>query len=224
MIEELAKLVPDLKQPGRVFYSGRMAFSGRATSLYVLGLNPGGDPRYERETIAQHNQRVLDDSAPDDWSAYRDECWGEGDGEPGKATMQKRVLHLLEQVGYPERRVGRVPASNLVFVRSSEEADIRGNFEELARRCWRFHDRVIKALNPRVILCFGKTCGGFVRRKLNANTLRKDFREKNGRRWKSQWFESDSGRAVVVVTHPSRANWVNPRTDPSGLVREALGK
>lgn len=45
---------------GAVFYSGRVAFS-RPSSLYVLGLNPGGSPtKQANETI----QRDID--------AYRD--------------------------------------------------------------------------------------------------------------------------------------------------------
>jgi hypothetical protein len=225
MIEELSKLVPKplRRLSGRVFYSGRTAFSARSEPLYVLGLNPGGDPLRERQTIEQHCKWVCG-SAEDDWSAYRDECWGEGEGEPGQATMQKRVLHLLEQVDYPEDRVGWVPCSNLVFVRSSEEADLRGELNDLAEQCWRVHEHVIDLLKPRVVLCFGKTCGSFVRAKLAAHKQLGRFQERNERRWRSDWFAGDHGPAVVVATHPSRANWINRRSDPSGLVRQALGR
>ena len=44
-IEELAKLIPTNIHgcSGKVFYSGRLAFSQPST-LYMLGLNPGGCP------------------------------------------------------------------------------------------------------------------------------------------------------------------------------------
>ena len=46
MIEKLAERIPPdlLGRSGSVFYSGRAAFSSQA-SLYILGLNPGGNPK-----------------------------------------------------------------------------------------------------------------------------------------------------------------------------------
>lgn len=51
-IEALAEKIPEslLARSGKVFYSGRQAFS-KPSPLYVLGVNPGGDPaHYESET------------------------------------------------------------------------------------------------------------------------------------------------------------------------------
>ena len=53
MIEDFAKLIPDsiMHRSGKAFYSGRLAFSS-PSGLYVLGVNPGGDPEeYPDETV-----------------------------------------------------------------------------------------------------------------------------------------------------------------------------
>ena len=155
MIEELAKAIPrSLRQrSGMVFYSGRQAFRGRAP-LYVLGLNPGGDPHhYQRdETVEWHTRQVLR-KYPNEWSAYVDESWGGAD--PGCSVMQRRVQHLLRTVGLSP---ARVPASNLVFVRSSKESDLGGELRNLAELCWPFHEQVIELLKPPVIVMCVKFC------------------------------------------------------------------
>ena len=45
MIEDLARTIPRklCDESGSMFYSGRAAFSGPGP-LYILGLNPGGNP------------------------------------------------------------------------------------------------------------------------------------------------------------------------------------
>ena len=55
--------------------------------MYILGLNPGGDPIEEQanETVACHTSKVLREK-PDKWSEYSNECW-EGKS-PGKHGMQ----------------------------------------------------------------------------------------------------------------------------------------
>lgn len=225
MIEDFAKLIPKSmrRKSGMVFYSGRRAFQGRAP-LYVLGLNPGGDPHHHQrdETVEWHTREVLR-RYPDEWSAYVDESWGGAD--PGNSVMQRRVRHLLEALSLSP---GRVPASNLLFVRSSKESDLGGELRGLAEQCWRFHKQVIKVLKPPVILCFGKTCGAFVREMIKSDTLREDSLqgeviETNNRGWRSQWFSNGKAPSVVIATHPGWANWKNPNADPSGLVRKALG-
>ena len=218
MIQKFAKLIPKdlLEKSGSVFYSGRLAW-GAATPLYVLGVNPGGSPDSQAtETIAWHTDKVIR-MEPDDWSAYRDESWK--GAPPGTWGMQPRVLHMMNRLGL---NAGHIPASNLVFVRSQREDAIKSEFEDLAEQCWSFHHEVIKSLRPKAILCFGKTAGNYVRKRLSGNRLVREFVETNNRRWKSQCFESDSGIAIVVATHPSIADWTAPTTDPCQLIAEAL--
>lgn len=217
MIEEFAQLIPNElhQESGNVFYSGRDAF-GAPANLYILGLNPGGDPLDPRaDTIAQSIEAVLHEAS--NWSAYRDSSWA--GAVPGTSGMQPRVLHLLRRVGLSP---GEVPASNIIFTRSRREKDLVGNIENLKESCWPFHQAVIKHLKPKVILCFGQTSGSWVCKKLDAAQQTDEFIENNNRRWRSRSFTNQQGTKVVVATHPSIANWASSSTDPSGLVRRAL--
>jgi uracil-DNA glycosylase len=84
---------------------------------------------------------------------------------PGKWGMQPRMLHMLASLGLDPRAV---PASNVVFVRSSTEAMLQGEKESLLRACWPVHQAVIDALGVRVVLCFGGIAGRWVREELGA--------------------------------------------------------
>ena len=217
MIEELVDLIPDsLKsRSGSAFYSGRDAFKG-PKDLYILGVNPGGSPEgREDESVQWHTDKVLNES--DDWSAYRDESWL--GSPPGTRGMQPRVLHLFNKIG---SSAGSVPASNIVFVRSSREVNLDGSMQEMVEMCWPFHELVIGNLSPKVILCFGQTAGNFICNKLAASKQVDVFTEQNNRRWCSRTFQNAGGIKVVVATHPSIANWINPVTDPTVLVSRAL--
>ena len=141
-----------------------------------------------------------------------------GDGTSG---MQPRVLHLLRRANLEP---GLTPASNVVFVRSRRESNLGGQFNQWADLCWPFHEAVIQRLKPRVILCFGKTAGGYVTKKLGATIERNSFIELNKRRWRSVAYEGDGCPIVVVATHPSIAKWSVPASDPSDIVIDALAE
>jgi hypothetical protein len=143
--DELLSLVPrDLHaESGAVFYSGRAAF-GAPSSLYLLGLNPGGDPlRQGDETIGAHIDAARRRTA-ELWSSYADDSWG--GRPPGTAKMQPRVLHLIRGLGLDVRRT---PASNVAFVRTSREADLVSRKAQLLRACWPVHEAVIGRLGSR---------------------------------------------------------------------------
>lgn len=218
MIREFAALVDASlhHRSGKVFYSGRAAFS-RPAPLYMLGVNPGGDPAtHSSETILTEMKQVIE-VRPERWSAYRDESWN---GKPaGTHRMQPRILHMMERIGHDCRDI---PSSNLIFVRSARESEIGPRKRELIDLCWRFHQRVIDLLQPRVILCFGGTAGDCVRGQLGADVLVDLFIETNNRRWTSTAHTSPSGVTVVTATHPSIADWTNPSTDPTPLIQRML--
>jgi hypothetical protein len=217
-IEEFASLIPaeQLDRSGKVFYSGRDAFA-RPSPLYLLGLNPGGCPlRSAHDTVGAHTEEVLH-NLPSNWSAYRDESW-EGKN-PGTLGMAPRILHMFRKLRF---NPGEVPASNLIFVRSRREAQISRELAQLSDSCWPFHARVMELLQPKVVLCLGKTTGRYVRNKLGAHVRSGEFVEKNDRRWKSEAFNAKYGPTVVVVTHPGIANWCTPATDPTDLVASCL--
>lgn len=218
MIETLSELVPRdlLDRSGSVFYSGKDAFSG-AKQIYLLGLNPGGDPQeMSEETIRLHIKHVLHDK-PNNWCAYRDESWG--NAPKGTWRMQPRVIHLLSMLGFEP---GEVPASNVIFVRSRRAREIAEARNALAAACWPFHLKVINDLQIKSIICFGREAGWWVRAQLKAIRKVGEFVEQNKRRWLSTAFRSNEGKIVITLPHPSIADWTSPASDPSGFVREAI--
>ena len=218
MIEKFAEIIPnDLREiSGSVFYSGRNAFSGKK-KLYLLGINPGGNiERQKSETLKWHTEKVLSEKSSN-WSAYKDESWR--GYVPGTQGLQPRILHLLKRL---ELSAHEVPASNVVFVRSSREKEIKELYNEYAEKCWNFHERVINDLSIKTILCFGKTPGNFVKKKLGASILIDEFIENNKRNWKTQVYKNENNVKVIIATHPSIADWTNIKTDPSLIIKKHL--
>ena len=206
-----------LVQSGKVFYSGRGAFSG-PSDLYILGLNPGGDPEAQAaETISADLQRFQE--GPAWWSAYADESWH--GTPPGTWGMAPRILHMLAALDLDPRAV---PAGNVIFVRSSTEATLVAKKEVLLQSCWPVHEAVIEALRIRVVLCFGGTAGRWARERLGAQQHVDSFQETNRRGWRSETHATGDGRMVLTLTHPGRADWRNPDADPTCLVRRALAE
>lgn len=218
MIEKFAHLIPkELENlSGSVFYSGRKAFQGKK-DLYILGLNPGGSEMLHSEnTIIQHTNMVLS-KKKENWSEYKSESWE--NKEPGKYGLQPRILHLLNKLDLSPYEV---PASNVCFVRSNVESKISRRLNEYAELCWNFHKNVIDTLEVKTILCFGNSASKIVKRKLDANELLETFTEINNRNWQTNIFRNPVGIIVVAATHPSRADWTNPNTDPSSIIKKYL--
>ena len=215
MIDDFVRLVPEslLDRSGEAFLSGRRAFES-PSELYILGLNPAGDPTGSF-TVSRNINLILHHH-PDNWSAYRDERWR--GMRPGNSPMQRRVLYLLKRVG---RDPGEVPASETVFLRNTDWTKL-GDFESLAEECWPFHQAVVQMLRVRVIVCLGRHAGGWARRHLNAHKQVDEFVENNRRLWKSRAHRNVDGLTVVTLTHPSQAAWTVAATDPTGLVESAL--
>ena len=202
---------------GKVFYSGRSAFSA-PSRLYVLGLNPGGSAGAQATNTIQRNLSEWRDRPPR-WSAYCDESW---QGKPpGTYGMAPRVLHLFERLGLDPRDV---PASNVVFVRSNNEAALAAEKSLLLAKCWPVHEAVISTLGIDSIACFGVTAGRWVRSLLQANVLAGRLIERNARGWVNEAHLNARGTCVLTLTHPSHADWRNPAADPTALVREMLDR
>lgn len=199
---------------GSVFNSGRRAFEAPA-QLYILGLNPGGNPIAKRDHTIARNIEAL--RGRDWWSAYADESWRKRPA--GTHGMQPRVLHLLGRLNLEPRLV---PASNVVFVRTAREADLAHEKERLLPLCWKTHAAVIERLGVRVVACFGRTAGDWVREQMGAHERVDELIEQNERRWSSRTHAASDGRRVVTLTHPSIADWTSPETDPTPLVERAL--
>lgn len=230
MIEQFAEHIsPDLKDcSGAVFYSGRDAFSG-LKDLYVLGLNPGGDPvKRPDETIARHTDEVLHDK-PDRWSEYTCERWlvrGKYQ-KPGEGGIQSSVVGLIERLGHDPRDV---PASNVGFVRSPNFKALRTwarkngtTPDALFDKCWPFHREVIEHVRPKLILCIGRRAECVARRKTSTFAKVDEFTRKCSRGYLVEVFQNTRGCTLVSARHPSRGiSWTKKELDPSDVVRQAL--
>ena len=205
LIEELVQCIPEeLKgASGKAFHSGRLAFSGQR-DLYVLGLNPGGDPRDLSETVETHSQWVLRD-APANWSALLDQGWGR---PPGQAPLQRTLVSLLERLGLEPREV---PFSDAVFCRSRQARHIPDNeTQRLMRQCWRFHRAVIQRLRVRVVLCLYKEASEFVRGELRASrhpSHRVFESSASGRKYWRESYPAPGGLSIIQITRPTGIPW-----------------
>ena len=88
-----------------------------------------------------------------------------------------------------------VPASNVIFVRSSTEATLETNKEALLQVCWPVHRAVIDALGIRVVICFGATAGRWVRERIGPGSRSTAFRRRTA---------VDGG---ATLTSPAMAKW-----------------
>lgn len=216
MIEEFISLIPDSIRPrsGAVFYSGRSAFEAKS-KVYILGLNPKGDPETQHDdTIAKDIAVTLASAA--DSSAYLASDWD-------RDKIQEAIKHLVQDGLALDLK--RVPSSNVIFVRSNNELSLKPEKNDLLKACWPMHDAVIAMLGVRVVLCLGCTAGLWVSKKLETRPKRIDwFTEGNNRRWTSEAHENAAGQIVVTLMHPSRADWTMTATDPTELVKRMVAR
>lgn len=136
---------------GDALYSGREAWTN-PSPIYLMGINPGGDPADLSTTVATQAAAAL---RPDSFSAYRDLAWTTPRGnlyEPGKHPMQRSVLHLLDRLGLDP---AKVPTSNMVYARSRQAHHIAADdMRAWAEECWPFHLRMIERLGCRVVVAW----------------------------------------------------------------------
>lgn len=184
-------LAPILDHSGNILYSA--ADTLRPGSIYLLGLNPGGDPgKHEsvRHTLEALPSRVA--------NAYLDEVW-ERQQYPGRAPLQRRVQWLAQQLRLDLRKVC---AANLIFVRSKDGA--RSGYPKLADVCWPVHLAILELVRPQLIVAFGNSAVlpyAYLRGHLHGSTER-TFPSGHGG-WSCRLFHS-AGRRVVGLPHLSR--------------------
>ena len=144
-------LSPILSRSGNILYSS--AATLRPGTLYLLGLNPGGDPndaRHREQTIGS----VLDALPAKRDNEYLDVSWRErGDRKPpGQSKLQRRVQWLSEMLGVDLRDVC---AANLIFARSTgaESSD----YARLAPVCWPVHELILDIVRPKLVVAYGNS-------------------------------------------------------------------
>ena len=143
------KVIPgkDLDKSGAILYSSYHTL--KSGKLYILGSNPGGDPKEQRENTIR---RDLEDikKLDENYSEYL-EKWGKY--EPGQAPLQKSIRYIVENIFGLDVR--KVCASNLIFLRSKRENDI-DNWRQKANEYWPIHKFIItEIVKPQVIISFG---------------------------------------------------------------------
>jgi len=184
-------LAPILDRSGNILYSA--ADTLRPGSIYLLGLNPGGDPT-KHQTVRQ----TLDALASKVTNAYLDERW-ERHYHPGHAPLQRRIQWLAHEMGLDLRKVC---ATNLIFVRSKDGA--RSGYPSLADVCWPIHLAILELVQPKLIIAFGNSSVSpyaYLRRRLNGSP-EKTFPSGHGS-WLCRVFRSAETR-VVGLPHLSR--------------------
>ena len=190
------QLQPIAHRSGRILYSG--AHTLKTGPIYLLGLNPGGNPDTHNDTVSSSLAEL---STRTD-NAYLDESW-QYRGRPyriGESPLQKRVCWLLIQLGQNARNVC---ASNLIFTRS-KSAEGSG-YPETADLCWPVHEKIIAIVRPKIIIAFGNSGESpynFLYSKLQGNNERR-FPSGHGH-WFCASFVSSSGATVVGLPHLSR--------------------
>ena len=138
-------LRPILGEKGAVLYSSASTLS--RGDVYVLGLNPGGDPTKNTTTVGSSLTSLPNYTE----NAYLDEDWSNHKQYgKGQHPLQRNMQLLCDGLGYNLRDVC---ASNLIFLQSRDQYGAR--FTEMASMCWAVHRLVIDIVSPSTLIVFG---------------------------------------------------------------------
>jgi hypothetical protein len=141
-------LAPVLGRAGGILYSAAKTLS--PGKLYIMGLNPGGDP----ENSAHNIGKSLDQLPQRTSNAYIDETWDNRSRqlEKGQAPLQRRIAFLAQSLGCA---LEDVCATNLIFMQTHSARDL--DFSHDAERCWPVHEMMLAMVRPKLILAFGNS-------------------------------------------------------------------
>lgn len=194
LLDEMLGLVPEHLHnlSGSILYSGYETLL-RPSPIYLMAINPGGDPTQITTSIADHTRNMVLNQ-PGNYSAYINESWK---GRPlGEEHVQRRTRRLLNGLGLDPRNV---PATNLVFQRTPGAGDIP---PERFAECWPFHRAMIEKVGARVIVCLGAPVAEHAKKVSGATWLVEDNHQPE-RTW---IYRMHDGRAIVRGVHPVRSS------------------
>lgn len=151
------------KKPGAVLSSGVSTLTDG--SVYIMGLNPGGDPSKITEPIV----RLI--APADGTSAYTHDCWQPKCIEPqpcrhldssGATRPEYLVRHQRNMIALAAA-LGATPSTlfsaNAVFARSTRKATLYDqtglSLEDWWDHCWPVHQQFLAIVRPRLILTLG---------------------------------------------------------------------
>lgn len=145
-----------LDRSGEVLYSGSQTL--RRGPIYLLGLNPGGNPDDHKQTVRDRFKELPSRR----WNSYQVSWAGR---KPGTHRLQRGVHWIANELGV---KLEDVCASNLIFIRSKDE---RGSgYPDTARDCWPVHRAILAVVRPRLIVTFGSSPYNFLRTEFGAFT------------------------------------------------------
>lgn len=222
--DELAALVHNRLDPAFRAKPGVVLLSGPGTiapgRFYVMGLNPGGDPKVITASIGEA-------LAPADGaSCYTDECWNKQCGNEacdhvvdGRVRPEARVRHQRNMIALAEvlghATPATLPSANAIFGRSTRVATLNDQTGSDAwtwwQRCWPVHQALLAVVRPAAIITLGygmnTSVFGFLWRLAGQPTIER-VGEENRRGGKAFTCSLDLGVStletrVIGVPHPS---------------------
>jgi hypothetical protein len=183
-----------LHESGTILYSSCETL--KPGDYYFLGVNPGGSPEETKETI----QSTLEELGGTYKNAYLDQCWCGKEGCVGCCRpLQKRFKFLFQDVLEVCPRI--VCATNLIFQRSRVEGELKKP-RELSERCWPVHDVILKIIQPRAIITFGKLPFDFIWEQLHGSPPSAEASGHGKWQWRSSTLET--GQVLIGLPHLSR--------------------
>jgi hypothetical protein len=190
-----------LDRSGEFLYSGVQTL--RPGPIYLLGLNPGGDPKRHPDTVRDR----LNELPHRRWNSY---LVGWGGRDPGTHPLQRSVRWLASELGVT---LEDVCASNLIFVRSPDERS--SGFPDTAHKCWPVHLAILEVVRPRLVVTFGKSPYNFLRDELGAESEATPFSAGHAT-WQCRAFGSGGIQIVglphlsvyAIHKHPNVGRWL----------------
>lgn len=240
--DELADIVRQSMEATKFCKPGSVLFSGTATikpcPFYIMGLNPGGDPKVLTGSIIEKL------APPDGTSPYTHECWNKACGnddcvhirraqsacgrlaDEDLVKHQKNVIRLSHLLGYDAP--GEIPSANAIFARSRslDTLTMESGFStwDWWKACWPIHQQLLNVVRPKVIIAFGygkrTSAFGFLAREVGVNAP-SPIDETNPREGRTicariPLRNSSLSVRVIGVPHPS---WFAPGPKLSGLLQ-----
>lgn len=181
--------LPDsiLDRSGEVLYSGSQTL--RRGPIYLLGLNPGGNPNDHKQTVRDRFKELPSRR----WNSYQVSWAGR---KPGTHRLQRGVHWVAKELGV---KLEDVCASNLVFVRSRDEKG--SGFPGSAHACWPVHLAILSIVKPKLVIAFGNSPYRFLRNEFGASA-ELDPCAAGHANWQCRAFLT-SGMRVVGLPHMS---------------------
>jgi hypothetical protein len=207
---------------GRVLYS-EAASLAESADLYYLGINPrdaasSTDPDHHSVRTIGRDLELL--ASGRTGNAFLDERWKYA--AAGSAELQLRVRQLVAWAGVTdEASLRRMPASNLVFVRSVVQPP-ESQLREWARICWPVHEFLITTTGAKNVFVGGTVAGKIVAELMGCDPSRPRESVRLRTANYSIYVYEARGRAVFVF--PPLPRWKGMETVDAGETQRLISR